>query len=125
MARIKLTEGELRNIIKKVINESFSKKPINEASGLQTQHMVADLETPDGLAYSVDAILYPYPDGSYEVGDYKLADGSYEEQFKEEIENYILNNETQVEQGIVDQADQNDEYAQSEHDEYNPEEQQY
>jgi len=123
MALLKLTEGELRGIIKKIIIESYNKKSMNEANGLNPTHLEANLETPDGLAYSVKAIVYPDENGYYEVGDYSLIPGSYEEEFKNEIENYILNNETEVEQGIVDQVNENDEIAQSEHDEYNPEEQ--
>jgi hypothetical protein len=113
MARIKLTEGELRNIIKKIINES--------SSSIRSK-VYTDLTTDDGIEFTVQGIVEKYPrEGEYTVED--NYDIDTEPQFRADVENYVNNNEELVKQALVDAADKNDEYAQSEHDEYNPEEQ--
>lgn len=124
MAQLKLTENELRLVVRKIIAES--KKKITEDIGATPEQVEVRLNTPEGFEFTIKGEVYAYepdeeyPNGSFDVGDYSLVDGSYEPEYKGDIEDFILNNEQEIEQELVDQVKQNDQYAEDEPNEYDP-----
>jgi hypothetical protein len=119
MAKIKLTESELRGIIRKIISERQNK--INESNNKRIVNV--DFETDEFIPFTISAKIYN-TNGSYEltdIDDYWLSEGSFDPMFKTEIEEWIINNETKVENKILDVASDEDDTFDDNQTEYNPE----
>jgi hypothetical protein len=127
MAKIKLTEGELRGIIRNVISELNSKKRMNEMPNIPFKGKRIpseyELETPEGIKFVVMANVNSLGNGNYEIGDddYWLVENSYSPEEEQLIKEYLEYNKEDVEQEIVNQAHRNYEIERDYHDEYRPE----
>lgn len=108
MAIIKLSENELRDIIRKVISES----KINESYGVDVE---IDLETDDYIPFSISGKIY-----NDMVEDYSLIQGSYDPVFEQEINQWMLNNDDKIKDLLFDKAIEMDEISYDETNEYNP-----
>lgn len=127
MAQIKLTEEELRGIIRNVISESNSKKRISEMPNIPFKGKRIpseyELETPENIKFIVKGYIEKDGDDYYRIGDddYWLAGGPYTPEEEQLIREYMEYNKEDVEQEIVNQAEQNDNIDRDSHNEYTPE----
>ena len=95
MAKISLTEEELRGVVRKIIKEGYNKNIESEA----------DLETDEGIEFSVGGdVDYTSLDDPFTLHEYWLIDGTYDPQFKNEIENYMTNNYQKISDALENKA---------------------
>lgn len=116
MAKIKLTESELRNLIKKVINES-SPTP---TTTVQIELEDVELENGEYASFGITGKLYYYKDGDYDIDNLWLTEGSYDVDLEIEIEKWISDNRNIIIEKIFEQAKIDDEIAYDQAHEYDP-----
>ena len=116
MAKIKITEAAMRNLIKRVIKESNMSHQIVEIE-------MEDVELLNGeiTSFGLSANVSKYGDGDYDINNYKLSQDSYDPQLKKEIEEWAMNNLYIIDDKLVDQFELDNEIAYDEHNEYYPE----
>lgn len=113
MAKISLTEDELRSVVRKIIKEGYHKSIEAES----------DLETDEGIEFSVGGdVDYTSLDDPFTLHEYWLIDGTYDPQFKTDIENYIANNYRTISDKLEQSAQNILQNSYDEAHDYNPNE---
>ena len=117
MAKIKITESEIRSLIKRVIKETTNM----QSEIVETEIENAELLNGEIASFGLSANITKYSDGEYDINKYKLAQDSYNPQLKKEIEEWVMDNQDFVDEKLIQQFEIDNEIAYDEHNEYNPE----
>lgn len=111
MAKIRLTESELKHIIEKIIKEYVR----NNTTELELE---LELETEDdilGLPFTVSV------DWDMPASEIVLVKGTYDPEYQVEIEKYISKNYYQILEDLMDKHKEEEEESYLASKEYNPE----